>query len=105
MDTTAPSPLEIDRYVLETLMPDLVGHDRKPSAFLVYLFLWTGTSGGGEPAQVSLGAIAEGAGLSKRTVQAALSHLERRELVSVERESITSVASYTIHRPWRRRAT
>lgn len=84
-------------------MPDLAGHDRKPSAFLVYLFLWTRTSGGEEPAQVSLGAIAEGAGLSKRSVQAALSHLERRELVSVERESITAVARYNVHRPWRGR--
>jgi hypothetical protein len=27
----------LDRYVLDTLMADLVGHDHKPSAFLVYL--------------------------------------------------------------------
>ena len=28
-----------DTYVLETLMPDLVLHDHRPSAFLVYLQL------------------------------------------------------------------
>lgn len=27
----------IDRYVLDTLMADLVGHDHRPSSFLVYL--------------------------------------------------------------------
>ena len=29
----------IDGYVLDTLMRDLVGHDHRPSAFLVYLSL------------------------------------------------------------------
>ena len=37
--------LELDRYVLETLMPDLVGHDRRPAAFIVYLALWARTTG------------------------------------------------------------
>jgi hypothetical protein len=26
--------LTLDAYVLDTLLPDLVGHDRQPSAFL-----------------------------------------------------------------------
>ena len=29
----------LDTYVMDTLMPDLVLHDRQPSAFLVYLQL------------------------------------------------------------------
>lgn len=95
--------MEIDRYVLETLMPDLVGHDRQPSAFLVYLFLWAATSAGAQSAEVSLGQIAEGTGLSRRAVQDALDRLARRELVSTEREGITAVARYTIDRPWMRR--
>ena len=41
--TTVP----VDAYVLDTLMADLVGHDRQPSAFLVYLFLWRRTHGSG----------------------------------------------------------
>ena len=31
--------LAFDAYVVDILMPDLVGHDRKPSAFVVYLYL------------------------------------------------------------------
>ena len=34
------SAVPVDDYVLDTLMRDLVGHDRRPSAFLVYLYLW-----------------------------------------------------------------
>jgi hypothetical protein len=29
----------IDAYVVDVLMPDLVGHDRRPATFVVYLFL------------------------------------------------------------------
>ena len=32
-------PARFDPYLLDSLMPDLVGHDRQPSAFLVYLYL------------------------------------------------------------------
>jgi len=95
--------IAVDRYLLETLMPDLVGHDRQPSAFLVYLFLWVATGGGERPAEVSLRRIAEGTGISKRAVQDALGRLEARRLVSASRESITAVAEYTVHAPWRRR--
>lgn len=97
-------PIPVDRYVLDTLLPDLVGHDRQPSAFLVYLFLWRHTHGSGAEAwRVSLRAIAEGTGLSKRAVQDALDRLERRELVRAERESITAVPVYTVRRPWAER--
>ena len=37
--------IAIDPYIVDTLMPDLVGHDRQPSAFLVYLLLWRQTHG------------------------------------------------------------
>ena len=29
----------LDSYVVDVLMPDLVGHDRRPATFVVYLFL------------------------------------------------------------------
>jgi hypothetical protein len=93
----------LDQYVVDTLMPDLVGHDRQPSAFLVYLFLWSATGAGESAAEISLRMIAEGTGLSKRGVQDALDRLENRALVSITRESITAVARYTIHKPWSRR--
>ena len=31
--------LVLDKYITDTLMRDLVGHDRKPVSFLVYLWL------------------------------------------------------------------
>jgi hypothetical protein len=93
----------LDAYVVDVLMHDLVGHDRSASSFIVYLLLWRQSVGAGEPAvQLSLRAIAEGTGLSKRGVQDALSVLSRRQLVSIARESITDVPVYTVKRPWRR---
>jgi hypothetical protein len=96
-------PIAIDAYVLDTLMRDLVGHDRRPSAFLVYLFLWRSTHGRDEAeAQLALLDIAEETGLSKRSVQEALSWLARRKLIKVARQSITAVPVYTVLRPWLR---
>jgi hypothetical protein len=95
--------LTIDEYILDTLMRDLVGHDRQPSAFLVYVFLWRETHGRKQKTtQLALIDIAEAAGLSKRGVQDALGHLARRRLIDVQRESITAVPVYTVLRPWRR---
>ena len=95
--------VEIDAYVLDSLMADLVGHDRQPSAFLVYLFLWRRTLGSGEAtAQVSLLDISMGTGLSKRAVQEALRLLAKRRLLSIQRESITAIPVYAVLRPWRR---
>lgn len=91
----------LDAYVLDTLMADLVGHDRQPSAFLAYLFLWRRTHGRGEAAaQVSLLDISLGTGLSKRAVQDALSLLAKRRLLSIQREGITAIPVYTVRRPW-----
>ena len=93
----------IDTYIVETLMRDLVGHDRQPSAYLVYVFLWFETHGRKQrAAQMALIDIAEGVGLSKRGVQDALGHLSKRKLIGVERKSITAVPVYTVLRPWRR---
>jgi len=93
----------LDPYIVDTLMPDLVGHDRQPSAFLVYLFLWRRTHGAGAATiQVALLDIAGATGLSKRAVQEALGRLATRKLLTVARASITAVPVYTVLRPWRR---
>ncbi len=93
--------IELDAYVLDTLMVDLVGHDHQPSAFLVYRFLWRRTRGEGlDEAAISLRAIAEGTGLSRRGEQDALARLAQRKLIDVARESITAVPRYRVHRPW-----
>jgi len=95
--------LQLDDYIIDTLMVDLIGHDRQPSAYLVYLFLWRTTHGRrASRAQVALQDIAEATGLSKRSVQSAISWLSKRALISVERAGITAVPVYTVNRPWRR---
>lgn len=95
--------VEIDEYVLDTLMADLVGHDRQPSAYLVYLFLWRHTRGAGQShAQLSLLDLSLGTGLSKRAVQDALRWLSKRRLISLQREGITAIPVYTVRRPWTR---
>src|SRR5215207_6984187 len=94
-------PIALDPYVVDVLLPDLVGHDRRPSAFVLYLALWRLTDGGHESVAVSLRTLAESTGLSKRAVQAAADRLvDRRRLVSVERASVTAVPIYTVLRPW-----
>lgn len=95
--------VEIDAYVLDTLMADIVGHDRQPSAYLAYLFLWRRTHGSGQAsARVSLWDISVGTGLSKRAVQEGLRLLAKRRLLSIQREGITSIPVYTVRRPWAR---
>lgn len=95
--------VSVDAYVFDTLMRDLIGHDRASSAFVVYLHLWRCSLGSGEPTiQISLRDIAEGTGLSKRGVQDALTILSRRQLVGIARTSITDVPVYTVKRPWKR---
>ena len=68
-----PERIELDPYVIDVLLPDLAGHDRHPSAFLLYLYLWRQTDGGRHVSdELSLGKMAESTGLSKRAVQMAL---------------------------------
>ena len=53
--------------------PDLVGHNRAPGAFLVYLVLWAELYRSEQRrAPMSLRRLAENSGLSKSAVQAAL---------------------------------
>lgn len=95
--------IAVDPYVVDTLMADLIGHDRQPSAFCVYLLLWRYTHGVGQPSvQLSLFDLATGTGLSKRAVQEALRWLSKRRLLSLQREGITAIPVYTVKRPWAR---
>jgi hypothetical protein len=89
-----------DDYVMETLLPDLVGHDRAPSAFLIFLKLWHMTGGPGRTVPASLSTLAVETGLSKSSVQAALRHLRRRSYITSRRASPTSVPVHAVHAPW-----
>ena len=93
---------KVDAYVMETLLPDLVLHDRQPSAFLVYLHLWYCSARRAAPVRASHQDIVSATGLSKSAVQAAVRTLVRRHLVRASRDGVTAVPCYTVLRPWRR---
>jgi len=91
----------LDAYVTDALMRDLVGHDKSPSSFLVYLHIWAQTRGrGADRAALSHQTIAESTGLSKSAVQGAVRNLQRRKLIKSSKSTITSTPEYSVHRPW-----
>ncbi|MGH7524400.1 MAG: helix-turn-helix domain-containing protein [Gemmatimonadales bacterium] len=94
----------IDRYVVDTLLRDVVGHDHRPSAFLVYLYLATRHDHprGRPPVQLSHAELARAVGISRSAVQGAIGHLKRRRLIRIERESPTATPRYEVLSPWRR---
>jgi hypothetical protein len=95
--------LRIDFYVVDTLMGDLVGHDKKPSAFVVYLYLWSRAAPTrSKQVQVSHQTIANDTGLSKSAVQMSIRHLVRRRLLRSELSFKTATPIYSLMRPWRR---
>jgi DNA-binding transcriptional ArsR family regulator len=95
-------PLPLPAYAVDVLMRDLVGHDRAPSAFIVWLWLWRRSRAEGRPAvSASLQTMATETGLSKSAVQAAVRRLTQRRLVSAEREGPTAPPRYTVGEPWR----
>ena len=90
----------LDAYVVDTLMPDLVGHDRKPSAFVVYLYLaGVAKRTGRDRVSASLETIAVKTGLSKSSVQSAIRHLRRRGLLKDEPVSAIDPTRVVL-RPW-----
>jgi DNA-binding MarR family transcriptional regulator len=96
--------IPVDDYVLDILMRDLIGHDRQPAAFLVYLHLYgQATRRKWKPVSASLRMIAEATGLSKSAVQTALEKLRRRELIETTSEHATAVPQHRVRRHWRSR--
>jgi hypothetical protein len=99
--------VSLDAYVIDALVPDLIGHDRRPAALVVYLRLYreAAKAGGGSGAwsvRRSHQAIAEATGLSRSAVQAALAHLKKRQLITTTRANPTAVPLHRVNRPWRR---
>lgn len=92
----------IDDYVLDVLMRDLVGHDHQPAAFLVYLHLYRAAERQKwKPVSASLRMMAEGTGLSKSSVQAALERLRRRDLIRSKSAHATALPQHRVLRHWR----
>jgi helix-turn-helix protein len=93
--------ITLDAYVIDVLMPDLVGHDRRPATFIVYLFLLRqAVKARRDAVPVSLQTIAAKTGLSKSTVQTALRHLRRRKLLDPMVAATVTAPVRRVLRPW-----
>jgi len=96
--------IPIDDYVIDVLLRDIVGHDRQPAAYLVYLHLYgRAARAKWKPVPASLRSIAEETGLSKSAVQTALELLRRRELIKTASEHPTAIPAHRVLRHWRSR--
>jgi hypothetical protein len=93
--------IAVDAYVIDALMPDLAGHDRRPSAFLVYLYLWRRSEAAAKPVCASYQMLADGTGLSKGSAQAAVRALARRQLLVIARRTKTAAPVFTLQCHWR----
>jgi hypothetical protein len=94
--------ISLDDYVVDVLLRDLVGHDRRPVSFLVYLWLATEQQRRKGVVQASYRELAESIGVSKSSVQAAAGWLVRRKLIAVTKENSTATPQYNVLRPWKR---
>jgi hypothetical protein len=94
--------LTIDDYVTEVLMRDLVGHDKRPVSFLVYLWLAAEQQRRNSAVRISYQELAESIGVSKSSAQAAAGHLVRRKLVLVSKATVTATPQYKVQSPWKR---
>ena len=94
----------LDAYLTDVLMRDLVGHDRRPVSFLVYLWLAVEQQRRGAAVQISYQELAECIGVSKSSVQSAVAWLVRRRLLAGSKKNATATARYTVLSPWRDRS-
>jgi hypothetical protein len=100
---SAMSQIAIDAYLIDCLLPDLVGHDRMPSSFLVYLFLYRQASQHEDwSVRLSHQSIADATALSRSAVQSALARLQQRQLIVTSRAHPTAVPLHRVQRPWLR---
>ena len=97
-----PSQIKLDDYILDTLLRDLVGHDRKPAGFLVYLWLAGEQARRKSVVAISYQELAENIGLSRSSTQASVRWLLRRKLLAATKANATAVPTYTVQFPWRR---
>jgi hypothetical protein len=93
-----------DDYITDVLMRDLVGHDRKPAGFLVYVWLAAEQAKRRAQVQVSYEEMADSIGISKSSAQGAIRWLVKRKLLSVKKQTVTATPCYTVRSPWREAA-
>jgi hypothetical protein len=94
--------IQLDDYVTDVLMRDLIGHDKRPVAFLVYLWLAAEQQRRNAPVQISYQELAESIGVSRSSAQTSVGWLLRRKLIEATRTSVTATPSYRALTPWQR---
>ena len=95
--------ITLDAYLLDCLLPDLVGHDRRSSSFIIYLYLYRHASEQVNwSVRMSHQSIATSTGFSRSAVQSALAHLQTRQLIATSRAHPTAVPLHRVLRPWSR---
>jgi hypothetical protein len=99
------STITLDRYVINSLMRDLIGHDHKPAAFAVYLWLAAEQQRINGAVAISYAALSEETGLSRSATQAAVTWLLQRGLLASKHASVTATPVYTTLKPWKRTKT
>jgi hypothetical protein len=93
--------VRFDEYVLDALMRDLVGHDRRPASFLVYLWLVGEEQRRKGSVSISYKELAENIGISKSAAQAAIGWLLKRRLIAMTKENVTAKPTYSTQTPWK----
>ena len=95
--------ISYDDYVIDVLMRDLVGHDRRPVSFLIYVWLFAEQKRRDGAVEISYQELAENVGVSKSSAQAAVAWLIRRKLLSSVKKMVTATPRYTTLKTWKSR--
>jgi len=93
--------VKLDEYVLDSLMRDLVGHDRRPVSYLVYLWLAAEEQRQKKPVSISYSDLAQSVGVSKSSAQGGVAWLIHRKLISSTKANVTATPNYTVQTPWK----
>jgi hypothetical protein len=108
---------KLDPYITEVLLRDLVGHDRRPAAFLVYIWFTAEQQSAQQKCaqqksaqqsratsvSISYQDLAESIGISKSSAQSAVAWLTRRKLLAVTKTTVTATPEYKALTPWANR--
>ena len=96
---------KLDPYITDVLLRDLVGHDRRPASFLVYIWFTGEQQRRASAVTISYQDLAESIGISKSSAQSAVTWLTRRKLLAVTKSTVTATPEYKVLTPWRTRTT
>jgi hypothetical protein len=94
---------KLDPYITDVLMRDLVGHDRRPASFLIYIWFTGEQQRRASAVSISYQELAESIGISKSSAQSAVGWLIRRKLLTASKTTVTATPEYKVLTPWRNR--